>query len=71
MTKRIDWEKSDISLDSIYDWCDDFTHFYYVSEELSDVGITVEEVEKQYEEALVYLKKQLDKIRFKEDDNDD
>lgn len=69
MIKKIDWDNTDINLDSVYDWCEYFTHFYFVSEELSDVGITYDEVEKEYEEALVYLKRQLDKIRFKEDDD--
>ena len=43
MTKQIDWHS--ISLDTLYDWCEQFVHFYDVSVELSDVGVTVEEVE--------------------------
>ena len=66
--EKIDWDKTSINLDSVYDWCGHFMHFYFVSEELSDVGIIVDDVEKGYDEALVYLKMHLDKIRFKEDE---
>ena len=64
MTKQIDWHS--ISLDTLYDWCEQFVHFYDVSVELSDVGVTVEEVEKQYEQAVMQIKLLMDEMELKE-----
>lgn len=42
--------------ETIADWCEEFAHWHFVSVELEDVGITNEEVEKNYERSLKALK---------------
>lgn len=62
MTKKIDY--STINLENLYDWCEQFLHFFDVSVELSDVGIVVEEVERKYEEAVEVIKELMDECEY-------
>ena len=62
--EQIDWDK--INLETLYDWCEQFVHFFDVSYELSDVGIEYEMVDKGYKEAVYCIKQMMDKVELRE-----
>ena len=63
--KELDYHT--ILLGQLYDWCEEFIHYYYVSEELSDIGIVNENIEKEWEDAVKNIKRIMDKAKYKGD----
>ena len=55
-----------LNLDAIRDWCEDFSHWYFVSEELEDIGIQHPEIDNSIKIAILQLKQELDKLEYGE-----
>ena len=55
-----------LNLDAIRDWCEDFAHWYFVQEELEDIGVHYPEIDNHVNGALLQLKQELDKLEYGE-----
>ena len=67
MTEQIRELKFDIlNFDAIQDWCEEFTHWNFVQDELEDVGIECPAIDNNVKIAIIHLKMELDKIEYGE-----
>lgn len=65
MAEKPNWES--LNFDSICAWCEEFLHYAYVEDDLTGVGIHCEEIDTAINDALMGLKKELDKMKMVEE----
>jgi len=55
-----------LNYNAIQDWCEDFTHWNFVQDELADKGISCPVIDNNVKIAIINLKQELDKLEYEE-----
>lgn len=67
MTEQLQEIKFDnLNYDALQDWCEDFTHWNFVQDEMADKGIQNTMVDNRVKIAIIHLKMELDKLSYGE-----